>query len=201
MTPDTNRSFRLVLAAAGTGLGLLLAGCDNPSLLFVGASTEVSVETVSPAAPSDAAVRWVDGFCGAVHGFRMDTTALAQSPNSSDPKASQRMISKLLGDYAANLTKAIDRLTALPPAPDPVGKAAYETFLGKYTSARDRLSAAKAELDKAAPTNYAAQNRATHAFETAQDQAFSVVDPVGPILSSPTLRTAAAIAPRCSPAG
>lgn len=190
-----------MLAAAGTGLGLLLAGCGDRPLLFVSTSTEVSVETVSPAAPSDAAVQWMDGFCGAVHGFRMDNNATPPPPNAGSAKAAKRITSKLFGDYAAILTKAIDRMAALPPAPDPIGKAAYETYLGKFISARDKVVWAKAELDKAAPTNYSAQKRATDAFDAAQNEVLSVADPVGAILGSPTLSSASAYAPQCSPAG
>jgi hypothetical protein len=113
------------------------------------------------------------------------------------PQGRQTSFLKDLSDYTAILNKAIDRMTALPPISDPVGKVAYETYLGKYTSARDRLVAAKAQLDKAARTDYAAQNGAIKALETAQEEGLSVVDPVGAIEGSPTLGTASAFAPEC----
>jgi hypothetical protein len=200
----------MLLAAAGTSLGLLLAGCgDNPLSLSVSDSpaptttstTQVQSATAfTPVVRIDIAVHWMDGFCGAVSGFTADNNAMTQPPFPKTPKAAKQIISKVLGDYAANLTKAIDRLTALPPAPDQVGKVAYLTFLGKYTSARDKVVAAKAQLDKAAPTNYAAQNRAAEAMDAAQEEVFSVIDPIRAILSSPTLKMASALARQCSPA-
>jgi hypothetical protein len=199
----------MLLAAAGTSLGLLLAGCggnppsssvsDLPAVSTTITSPAPSSETVSPATPIDTAMHWMDGFCGAVHGFLRDSNnnAMAQPTTTISPNAAKQVFLKDLSDYTAILNKAIDRMTALPPISDPVGKVAYETYLGKYTSARDRLVAAKARLDKAARTNYAAQNDAIKALEAAQDEALSVVDPVGAIEGSPTLGTASAFAPEC----
>jgi hypothetical protein len=208
MTQNSNRSIML-LAAAGTSLGLLLTGCgDNPVSLSVSespvapttiASPSPPSDTVSPATPIDTAMHWMDGFCGAVHGFLRDSNdnAMAQPTTTISPKAAKQVFLKDLSDYTAILNKAIDRMTALPPISDPVGKVAYETYLGKYTSARDRLVAAKARLEKAARTDYAAQNGAIKALETAQEEGLSVVDPVGAIEGSPTLGTASAFAPEC----
>jgi hypothetical protein len=188
MTPNTNRSIRL-LAVAGTSLGLLLTGCANPPASSVG---------ISPSAPSDVAVHWMDGFCGSVHDLRTDNNAIVLPPASTSPTEARLITSKLLGGYEANLGKAIDRLAALPPISDPVGKAAYKTFLGKYTSAHLTVVAAKARLDGASPSDNAAQQAAAQAMDAAQENVLSVVDPVAAISSSPELSAAAGLAPRCT---
>jgi hypothetical protein len=146
--------------------------------------------------PADA-VRWLDGFCGAVNDFLTDNNAMRIPPNVSG-RDDSRQVSKMLGDYAAILGKAIDRLAVLSPLSDPIGQAAKQAFLGNYTSARDTATSAKAELDAASSTNFDAQVRAAEAMVAAQERALSAVSPELAIMTSSELRAALASAHRCT---
>ena len=199
--PSRNRSPVWLLAAAGTSLTLLLAGCSP------GAPTISLSDTVSAPLPGDVpaesadAVRWLDGFCGAVEGFLTDSNDnMARIPTNVSSDDGQQVFSTMLGDYAAILDKAIDRLADLPPLTDPVGQKAKQTYVEDYTSARDMVTTAKAQLDAASPTDFGAQTRATDAMSAAQQTALSTVSPEMAIMTSPELSTALASAHQCSSA-
>lgn len=196
--PSRNRSPVWLLAAAGTSFALLLAGCSQ------GAPAVSPSDTVSAPLPGDVpmepadTVRWLDGFCGAVEGFLADSNDnAAQIPTNVSSDDGQQVFSKMLGDYAAILGKAIDRLADLPPLADPVGQQAKQTFVGNYTSARDMVTAAKAQLDAASPTDFDAQTRATDAMFAAQQTALNAVSPEMAIMTSPELSTALTSAHQC----
>lgn len=197
--PFRNRCPSWLLAAAATSLALLLAGCTTSAPRPAASpSTAVSVPLPggAPLEPADA-VGWLDGFCGAVEDFLADNNAV-RIPASISSDEGQQVFSTTLGDYAAILGKAIDRLAALPPVSDPVGQAAKQTFVGNYTSARDTATSAKAQLDMASPTDFGAQTRATEEIVAVQQRALSAVSPQTAIMTSPELRAALASAYRCS---
>jgi hypothetical protein len=189
------RSPVWLFAAAGTSLALLLTGCGHGAPV-IDVSAESPSSTVSVPTESADAVHWMDGFCGAVEGFLTDTGAM-QTPSTSGDDG-QQVISKILGDYAAILDKAIDSLADLPSIADPVGQTAKQTFVGNYTSARDMATSAKTQLDAASPMDFDAQMHAADAFAAAQQKALSAVSPELAIMASPELRTALASAHRCA---
>jgi hypothetical protein len=198
--PSRTRSPVWLLAAAGTSLALLLSGCSP------GVSTVLSTETVTVPLSGDVptesadAVRWLDGFCGAVEGFLADTNKNAGPPTEISVEDSQQVFSTMLGDYAAILSKAIDGLSSLPPIADPVAQKAQQTFAGNYTSARDMITAAKAQLDAASPTDVDAQMHASDAMFAAQQTALRAVSPEMEIMNSPELTNALPYAHRCGAA-
>lgn len=196
--PSPNRFPTWLLAAAGTGLALLLVGCGHgaPVVDVSAESRSNTVSSPSSTEPFDA-VHWMDGFCGAVNGFLADLSAM-QVPTSDPIDDGRQNTSKLLGDYAAVLDKAINRLADLPPVADPVGQAAKQTFVGNYTSARDMAASAKAELDASSPSDFDALMRATEALMAAQQTAMSAVSPELAIITSPDLRTAVTSAHQCT---
>jgi hypothetical protein len=189
-----------VLAAAGTSLALLLAGCGSPGAPAASPSSAVSAPSSSdaPTEPVDA-VRWMDGFCGAVEGFLKDHNNNAtQIPGSVSMDDGRQLFSTMLDDYAAILSKAIDRLADLPPIADPVGQTAKQTFAGNYTSARDMVTSAKTQLDAASPTDFDALTHAAEALATAQQTALTALSPEMAVVNSPELRTAIQSADRCA---
>jgi hypothetical protein len=205
--PSRNRSPVWQLAAAATSLALLLAGCTTSALhraapvpdapaASPSTATSVPLPSDAPLEPADAVV-WLDGFCGAVGDFLADNNA-ARGPASISSDEGQHVFSTMLGDYAAILGKAIDRLAALPPISDPVGQTAKQTFVANYTSARDTATSAKAQLDTASPTDFGAQTRATEQIIAVQQRALSAVSPEIAIMTSPELRAALASAHRCT---
>jgi hypothetical protein len=184
------------IAGLGAGLGLLLAGC--------GGGGAVSAPPAQPAPPAvdTAATAWMDGYCDAVHGFIADNNAMPAPANGARtiPEI-LRATSKQLGDYATILGRAVDKLTALPPAPVPAGETAKKTFLDNYTSARDKAASAKTALDAANKNDTSAQARAVDGLMAAQQDAMGAMDPVGAIKDSPELAQASARAPKCVPRG
>jgi hypothetical protein len=205
--PSRNGFPVWLLAAAGTSLALLLAGCGTSAPNSDARATGVSAASsnaVSTPLPGDGpmepadAVRWLDGFCGAVNDFMADNNARRVPTNVSGRDDGRQVISTMLGDYAAILSKAIDHLAALPPGPDSVGQTAKQTFMENYTSARDTASSAKAQLDAASPANIDAQMRAAEAMVAAQQRALSAVSPEVATMTSPELRAALASAHRCT---
>ena len=208
-TPSGGRSRRSrigLLVVAGASLSLVLAGCGSASGNNSAVPSPSPAPTSAPPPTTGAdidtvvsAVRWMDGFCGTVNGFLADTNKMQAPPDGDSVEEIQQSTSKQLGDYAAILGKAVDGLNALPPAPVPAGEAAKKDYLAKYTSARDKATSAKTQLDAAADDDIAAQGRAVDGLIAAQEDALSALDPVGAIISSPELSAAAATAPHCQP--
>jgi hypothetical protein len=205
--PSRNRSPVWLLAAAATSLALLLAGCTtsalHPAAPVFGTPAASPATAVSVPLPSDAplkpadAIGWLDGFCGAVEDFLADNNAI-RGPASVSSDEGQQVFSTMLGDYAAILGKAIDRLAALPPVSDPVGQTAKQTFVATYTSARDTATSAKAQLNTASPTDLGAQTRATEQIVAVQQKALAALSPELAIMTSPELRAALPSAHRCT---
>ena len=189
-------------AAALLGAALLLTACGNtPSAAPPAQSPGPSpIETVTSAPTADpAAVRWMDGLCSAVHGYRERTNREAQ-PGQPTPKSvaeAQKAISATLAGIAARTGETVDKLTALPPAPVPLGDTVRQALVTKFTKARDRAAEAKVTLDRAKPGNQASQDPAADAVELAQKEIDGAYDPVGAVKDSPELMLAAATAPGC----
>ena len=189
------------IVAALLGTGVLLSACGSTPAAQAPPSRNPSpVETITSAPTADpAAVRWMDGFCSAVHGYRERTNREAET-NQPTPKSiaeAQKALSASLGGIETRAGEAVDKLTALPPAPVPLGDTVRRGFVTKFTKARDRAAEAKATLDRAKPGNEASQVPAGQAVEQAQQDVDGTLDPVGAVSASPELMLAAATAPGC----
>ncbi|MFB9688629.1 hypothetical protein [Amycolatopsis plumensis] len=189
------------IAAALLGTCLLLTACGGTTPAQAPPSRSLSpVETVTSSPSADpAAVRWVDGFCTAIHDYRERTNREAEltPPTPGTVAEAQKALSAELGGIAARTGEAAGKLAALPPAPVPLGDTVRQGFVAKFTKARDRAAGAKAELDRAKPGNQASQGPAAQAIEQAQRDIDGTYDPVGAITASPELMRAAATAPGC----
>ncbi|WP_020672934.1 hypothetical protein [Amycolatopsis nigrescens] len=193
-----NRARSLALVAAGAGLCLALAGCSGgsspePAITITSTSTMSSDPAANPAA-----VQWMDGFCGAIHGYREANNRPAEQPAVGTVEEAQKQISDTLGTLATQMGKAVDDLNALPPAPVPLAETVQKTYLDKYTAGRDTAANAKATLDKAKRGDEKSQFPAADAVEAAQKKIADAYDPVGPVMGSPELSAAAASAPKCT---
>ncbi|KDN21371.1 hypothetical protein [Amycolatopsis rifamycinica] len=191
------------IAAALLGACLLLTACNSRTGSPPPAQNPnpITVQTTIPVSPvaDPAAVRWMDGFCSAIHGYRERTNREAE-PNQPTPNSiaeSQKQLSATLGGIAARTGEVVEKLTALPPAPVPLGETVRQGFLAKFTKARDRATEAKAKLDRAKRGNEASQNPAAAAVEQAQADVDGTYDPVGAVTASPELMVASANAPGC----
>lgn len=188
-------SFRLLAASSC----LALTAC-SPSPPGVPAVTVTAPATVPVPSSADAAVvRWVGGFCAAVHGYRERTNAEAgqAGPEPKSVAESQLALSGELGGLAARTGEAIDRLNALPAAPVPLAETVRKAFAAKFTTARDRAANAKTALDRARRGDQESQGPAAKALVLAQQDIDGTYDPVSPLTESPELVTAAAAAPEC----
>lgn len=191
------------IATALLGACLLLTACGNPPAAPAPppAAQQPSPTQTLPVLPTadPAAVSWMDGFCSAVNGYRERTNREselgASSPNSI--AESQKALSASLGGIAARTGEVVDKLTALPPAPVPLGETVRQGFLAKFTKSRDRAAEAKTKLDRAKRGNEASQGPAGDAIEQAQRDLDGTYDPVGVVTASPELMAAAATAPAC----
>ncbi|RSM69268.1 hypothetical protein DL991_39610 [Amycolatopsis sp. WAC 01375] len=183
-----------ILGAAGIALAAtVLAGCaPDPAPAAAQASPSPSLTE------SVVAVAWMNGFCGAVKDFIEGNNKMT-SATGETVEAIKKSTSDQLGHYATVLNKTVDGLGALPAAPVPAGETAKKDFLGKYTSARDKIVKAKADLDAAGRNDTAAQARAVEGLISAQKDTHGALDPVAAILGAPELKTAAATAERCRP--
>ncbi len=187
--------------AAGIGLAaMILAGCAPDPAPQAAPAAPSAPPATSAAASADpaAAEAWMDGFCGAVRTFIDDNNKMP-TVTGETVEAITKGTSEQLGYYSTILGKTVDSLTALPAAPVPAGDTAKKTFLEKYTSARDKTTKAKADLDAASKSDTAAQSRAVDALMAAQKDAHSALDPVKAVLESPELTKASATAKRCKP--
>jgi hypothetical protein len=188
------------IAAALLGACLLLTACGNTPSAAPPSQNPSPVETITSRPVADpAAVRWMDGFCSAVHGYRKRTNQEAEpgQPTPNSVAEAQKAISATLGGIAARTGEAVDKLTALPPAPVPLGDTVRQNFVAKFTKARNRAAEAKTTLDRAKPGNEASQTPAAKAVEQAQNDLDGIYDPVGPMTASPELMLAASTAPGC----
>ncbi|HET6707621.1 hypothetical protein [Amycolatopsis sp.] len=190
------------IAAALLGACLLLTACEStPAAAPPPATQQPSPVQTIPVQPTadPAAVSWMDGFCSAVHGYRERTNREAEigQPSPNSVAEAQKALSATLGGIAARTGETVDKLTALPPAPVPLGETVRQGFVAKFTKARDRATEAKAKLDRAKPGNEASQDPAAAAVQQAQQDLDGTYDPVGAVTASPELMTAAATAPGC----
>jgi hypothetical protein len=195
----SRRSTVWLLTVAGASLSLVLGGCSTTGTL-PGHPSYTSLSSPPPGSPAvtpEAAVHWMDGFCGAIRGFQTDVNAVAPPPAESTVADGKRFFSRMLDDYLVMLGKAIDRLAALSPTADPVGQSAQHTAQRGYASSRDKVTSAKTKLDAASATDLAAMQQAADATLPALQDALSVTDPVLTTSSSPELRAAAVTAPAC----
>lgn len=188
------------IATALLGACLLLTACGNTPTAAPPAQNPSPVTTITSRPVADpAAVRWMDGFCSAVHGYRLRTNQEAEAvpPTPDTFDESQKALSATLGGIAARTGEVVDKLTALPPAPVPLGDTVRQALVTKFTKARDRATEAKDALDRAKQGSVAAQDRAVQAVDQAQRDVDGTYDPVGAVAASPELILASATAPGC----
>jgi hypothetical protein len=189
--------------AAAAVFGLLVAGCTAepasapPAPSSPAAPPSASAPT-STGVSIDATVAWMDGFCGAVNGFRLDENKSPKVPSGNTEKSIREATGKQLGYHGENLAKAVDKLNGLPASPLPAVEPVKTKFLEKYTSARDKVVKAKADLDSGKNAS-AAQSRGVDAMMAAQEDVKDLYDPVGAIMTIPELTKASAFAPQCKP--
>lgn len=197
----TKIKWRWVAAAA---FGLLVAGCSAETASAPPAPSSPAAPPPSASAPTstgvsnDATVAWMDGFCGAVNGFRLDVNNSPKVPSGNTEKSIREATGKQLGYYGENLAKAVDRLNGLPASPLPAVEPVKAKFLEKFTSARDKVVKAKADVDSGKSPS-AAQSRGVDAMIAAQEDVKDLYDPVGAVIAVPELATASAMAPGCKP--
>ncbi|WIV57539.1 hypothetical protein [Amycolatopsis nalaikhensis] len=189
--------MKIVLGLLGSCL--MLAACSGPG---AGAPVvTVTAPATPPATPTadPATVSWMDGFCGAIHGYRKRTNEEA-GPGKPEPGSvaeAQKALSAELGGIATRTGEVVDKLSALPPAPVPLAEQVRKAYVTKFTTARDRAANAKTALDRAKPGDEASQDPAAQAIEQAQQDVDGTYDPVAPLTESAELMTAAATAPGC----
>jgi hypothetical protein len=192
--------MRIAVGLLGVGVGLALTACSGTNPGGPPAPT-VTVTSPFPAAPTadPAVLSWVDGFCSAINGYRMRNNAEAAPPRS-EPKSvaeAQKNLSFELNEIASRTGEVVDKLEALPPAPEPLAETVRAAYVTKFTTSRDRASSAKTQLDRAKPGDEASQDPASDAFEQAQKDVDGTYDPVAPLAESTELMAAAASAPGC----
>ncbi|MDQ7808003.1 hypothetical protein Q5425_30065 [Amycolatopsis sp. A133] len=190
------------IAAAVLGACLLLTACAGRPAGSPPSASPSPAAASSPAGstPADpAAVRWMDGFCAAVNGYRERTNREAgpARPTPGSVADAQKELSATLGGIAARTGEAARKLAALPAAPVPLGDTVRQAFAAKYAKARDRAADAKTALDRAKPGDEASQHPAAEALAQAQQDVDGTYDPVGAVAESPELMRAAASAPGC----
>ncbi|MEV6879251.1 hypothetical protein [Amycolatopsis sp. NPDC051128] len=188
------------------GACLLLAACSDgrpagPTVTVTAPAGKPTSPDPIPASPTadPATLSWMDGFCGAIHGYRERTNREA-GPAKPDPGSvaeAQQQLSAQLGEIAARLGEVVGKLTALPPAPVPLAETVRAGFVKKFATAHDRATSAKETLDRAKPGDQASQTPAAEAIEQAQKDVDGTYDPVAPMTESPELMAAAAVAPGC----
>lgn len=179
------------------GACLLLTACSAPRPAAPTVTVTAPPATAPAAGP--ATIDWLDGFCSAIHGYRKRTNEEA-APGTSEPgsvEEAQKALSEELGGIADRTGEVVDKLTSLPPAPVPLAETVRKAFAGKFTTARDRARDAKTVLDRAKPGDVASQDPAAKALEQAQRDVDGTYDPVAPLMESPELVAAAAVAPGC----
>lgn len=179
---------------------LLLAACSVTPTAAPPSHYLSPVDSIPRSSVADpAAVRWMDGFCAAVHGYRERTNREADParPTPATVAEAQRELSAALGGIAARTGEAAGKLTALPAAPVRLGETVRTAFVAKYTKARDTAASAKAALDRAKPGDEASQGPAGRALVQAQQEVDGTYDPVGAVAGSPELMLAAVSAPGC----
>jgi hypothetical protein len=144
-------------------------------------------------------VAWLDGLCGAVHGYRIANNDAAKA-SESQVEVTKPWLSGELGRLAGVAGKAVDELTALPASPVPLGDTVKQSFVEKFTASRDIAAGGKKKLDAAKGTS-AGLDAGIQAMQDAQNTVTDVVDPLTPLKleTSPAAMLAAASAAKCKP--
>jgi hypothetical protein len=194
---------RILLALTAVGACVALAGCtgETPAAPASSTTTVTTIPTLPSADPQ--LVTWLDGFCGAVHGYRLRSNAYLEAMPANQTLSvaeAHRATSKDMGQFADNAGQTVDELKALPTVSDPQTETAKKSFLDKFTEARDRVVTAKAKLDATRPGNDAAESAATDALTAAQKDISGFSDPLKPFGEAQTYVLAAIKAPKCKPA-
>ncbi|SEF35826.1 hypothetical protein SAMN05421837_108421 [Amycolatopsis pretoriensis] len=180
------------------GACLLLTACSEPGPSAPPPTVTVTAP-VSPPSVEPATLAWLDGFCSVIHDYRKRNNAEV-APGTAEPgsvEEVQKTLSQELGGIADRTGEVVDRLKALPPAPEPLAETVRQAFVKKYTTSHNRARDAKTALDGAKPGDVASQDPAMKALEQAQLDLDGTYDPVAPLAESQELLTAAASAPGC----
>lgn len=189
------------LAGVAGLVGVVVGGCSGGGSEAAAPVTTVTVATsTATSAPAvDAkAVAWMDGFCGAVHGYRQAVNEDAKKRPQSEV-ATTKTIGDGLGRYAEFAGKTVDELTAIGVSPVPAGETARKSFVDKFTAARDAAAGGKAKLDAAKRGDAKALDAGIEAMNATQNAVKDAFDPVSAIMGSPELSMASATATKCRP--
>lgn len=183
------------------GVCLLAAGCTGTAEPPAPTATVTSTVTPPSSAttPSiDQAVSWLDGLCGAVHGYRIANNQRAGGAGGST-EVTKSSLSKMLGEMADLAGKTVTELTALPASPLEGGDAAKQYFVEKYTASRDLAAQGKQKLDAAKGS--AGLDAGIKAMNDAQAALNEAYDPLSQLkLAKDSDKSAAATAEKCKPA-
>ena len=194
---------RILLAFTVASACVALAGCtgDTPASPPPPTVTVTTSPTLPSADPQ--LVSWLDGFCGAVHGYRQRSNAYMTGKPATQTLSlgeAQLDTSKDLGQFADNAGKVVDEVKALPTVSDPQTETAKKSVIDKFTAARDRAAQAKAKVDAAKRGNEKALTEATDALTAVQQDVGDLYDPLKPFSETEKYVFAAANAPKCRPA-
>ncbi len=187
---------RFALAAVGATVGVLVAGCGEPT----GAP---SPSTAVPSVPGSAAprpgpvsgstVNWVNDYCGAV----TEVVRMVSDMPTIDPSTTrsiERTSSEMLRAVVGGLDRALDRLESLDPAPSEGAERVRERAVTTYTGIRDEAAGARSELDAA--DGVRASRDALGRVNTPMDE-LGELDLLEGFDSVPELGRAGAHAPAC----
>ncbi|MBP2472338.1 hypothetical protein JOF53_001210 [Crossiella equi] len=158
----------------------------------VATSATAAPTSTAPADTEAKAVAWFDGFCGAVHGYRIANNERLKKEKSGGT-VTKKSLSADLAAFADLAGKTVDQLTALAPSPVPNGDAVKKTFVDSFTAARDVAAEGKKKVDSGGSLDPGLK-----ALEETQKHAGENVDPIGSLkLESQELMRAAATAKNC----
>ncbi|OZM73408.1 hypothetical protein CFN78_11280 [Amycolatopsis antarctica] len=192
------------VTATGACLAVVLAGCsdDQPAAQ----APPAPAPEQSPSAPAsssaaeaggDDAEVWVNGFCGAVVNLADLKTMQAPDIQPNDFAGSKAALTDLLGGFEGSVTKTLDGLNALGPAPEPAGDDAKQALLDVFTPVRDQVTDAKTKIDSATEQNPQPMIEAVGGLQSLSGSLTKAQNPIEGIKGSPALNAAGQKAPNC----
>ncbi|MCE7010378.1 hypothetical protein LWC34_47380 [Kibdelosporangium philippinense] len=187
--------------AVAASVCALAAGCTGYKEPIPATVTDNSApSTPSSTARRDldpAAVAWLNGFCGAVHGYRLaNNKRLEGAPR--EQVMTKGSSSKDLGEMAELAGKTVTELTALPPSPFKGGDKVKQDYLAKFTAARDAAAEGKRKVDAAKGDGW--MDPGTKALDATQAAVSDTTNPLGSFeTADPVFGAAAVKADKCSP--
>ncbi|GAB3714683.1 hypothetical protein GCM10027598_23000 [Amycolatopsis oliviviridis] len=187
-----------ILFAALLGALFATTACSGEAAPPATPATVTVTPSPTPLPGPDAkTVAWLDGMCGAIHGYVKASNDHA-SKQGSGVEVTRPWLSQDLGVRAELAGKVVDELSALPASPVPGGDAARKSLVDSYTAARDAAAEGKRKLD--ASKSQAALDAGLKALDAAQKPLTETTDPFASIkMDTPELLAAASAAKKCAP--